>query len=234
MEKHRIIRYALILFLCLWVGMAAAAPPSSTYTYTEGSTIEPSEVQTNENNIYRYLSTGVDTYVDGSITYGKLAGSIPDSKLNQITTSEKVSGTSLTGLASVSSGAGIIPTVNLEAKAWTDYSTTSTVVGWSGSPTKTIFYKKTGKAVFVSFNFTGTSDSTAISFTLPYASAAGVTFGAKCSFAIDNTSTEMPYARAALEPSASTCNIYTDFVGTSWTASGTKAVNGEFWYEASS
>lgn len=51
----------------------------------------------------------------GAILNADLAGSITDSKLSQITTASKVSGTSITGLASLPSGAGIIPSANLPA-----------------------------------------------------------------------------------------------------------------------
>lgn len=49
----------------------------------------------------------------GSVSNADLAGSIADSKLNQITTDSKVHGSSITGLASLSSGAGIVPVENL-------------------------------------------------------------------------------------------------------------------------
>ncbi len=49
----------------------------------------------------------------GSVTNAMLAGSIADSKLNQITTASKVSGAAITLLTSVPSGAGILPIANL-------------------------------------------------------------------------------------------------------------------------
>jgi len=50
---------------------------------------------------------------------------------------------------------------------WTDYSATSTVVGWADGLTKTIYYKLTGKTCIVRFYITGISNSTTTSFTLP-------------------------------------------------------------------
>ena len=47
------------------------------------------------------------------ITSGMLAGSIPDSKFNQIATASKVSGAALTSLSSIPVGAGQIPTANM-------------------------------------------------------------------------------------------------------------------------
>jgi hypothetical protein len=49
----------------------------------------------------------------GSILNADLAGSIADSKLSQITTASKVSGTAITGLASLPSAAGVVPIANL-------------------------------------------------------------------------------------------------------------------------
>lgn len=49
----------------------------------------------------------------GAILNADLAGSISDTKLSQITTASKVSGTAITGLASLPAGAGVIPTANL-------------------------------------------------------------------------------------------------------------------------
>ena len=44
------------------------AAPSRTHTYTTGEIIESSKVTTNEDNIYSYLQSGVDTYAAGSVT----------------------------------------------------------------------------------------------------------------------------------------------------------------------
>lgn len=55
--------------------------------------------------------------LNNSITNADLAGSIADSKLNQITTASKVHGSSLTGLASIPAGAGVIPSANIPTQA---------------------------------------------------------------------------------------------------------------------
>jgi len=49
----------------------------------------------------------------GEILNADLAGSIADSKLNQIATASKVSGAALTSLANIPAGAGVIPSANL-------------------------------------------------------------------------------------------------------------------------
>src|SRR3990167_4035182 len=57
----------LILSLILIPQICLYAPPTRTYTYTTGNVIDPSQNTTNEDNIFNYLTTGVDTYADGTI-----------------------------------------------------------------------------------------------------------------------------------------------------------------------
>lgn len=60
----------------------------------------------------------------------KVTGALPDSNLAQITTASKVHGTSITGLASLPSGAGVIPVANLPTLgAMSLVSTTSFAAG---------------------------------------------------------------------------------------------------------
>lgn len=75
------------------------AAPSRTYTYSAGNVISPDEVTTNEDNVYTYLQTGVDTYKDLSIETADLAGSaVTNAKIgaNAVTT-DKVSDGTLVG-----------------------------------------------------------------------------------------------------------------------------------------
>ena len=59
----------LILILALFL---TAGAPSSTYRYVDGDTISADEVQTETDNIYRYLQAGVDTLADNSVTSAKI------------------------------------------------------------------------------------------------------------------------------------------------------------------
>ncbi len=45
-----------------------ASPPARSFTYSSGSVISPSEVTQNEDNIFNYLSTGVDTIAPSVVT----------------------------------------------------------------------------------------------------------------------------------------------------------------------
>ncbi|MFA5133097.1 MAG: hypothetical protein WC444_07260 [Candidatus Paceibacterota bacterium] len=65
----------------------------------------------NKTDFYSLIDNGtVTSIVNADIANG---AAITDAKLAQITTASKVSGTSLTGLASVPSAAGVLPTENL-------------------------------------------------------------------------------------------------------------------------
>jgi len=63
-------------------------------------------------------STGIaDTHLSAT-------AAIADGKLAQITTASKVHGSSLTGLASIPAGAGVIPVANVPGKDWKNGTTT--------------------------------------------------------------------------------------------------------------
>ena len=112
--------------------------------------------------------------------------------------------------------------------AWTDYSGTSTIVGWASYTVKQIFYKKIGKLVFVQYYLAGTSDDTVSTFTVPYAGTATMFVYAN-SLATDNgTNADTAYI---LLPSTSTVAGYPDKDGGAWTNTGDKKLWGQFWYE---
>lgn len=82
---------------------------SSPITFSAGGTITASDHNTNYGNIYTEFNGNID-----NANIKALAG-IVDTKLAQITTAAKVSGTAITGLASLPSAAGVIPAVNLSS-----------------------------------------------------------------------------------------------------------------------
>jgi len=120
---------------------------------------------------------------------------------------------------------------DLYSVAWTDYSATSTITGWSGFTVKIIRYKKIGKLMWVAFQIAGPSDAATVSFTLPYTAAASGLFEFPI-LVVDNGVTAATPGRGLLLVGASTVNCYKDYTGAAWTASGTKQARGEFWYEA--
>ena len=115
---------------------------------------------------------------------------------------------------------------------WTDYGGTSTIVGWSSFTTQKIFYTRVGKLIFVAFDLNGTSNATTVSFTLPYARPAdSFTIDAHIRRA-DNGTTATGELNMASGSDTVVCLATIGGSGTSWTASGTKRVIGEFFYVA--
>ena len=102
---------------------------SIPYTFSAGAVIVASQHNACFSTIYSEFNGSItDANISGSaaIAYSKLnlTGNIingdlsaslnlPDSKLAQITTASKVHGSSITGLASLPAGAGIVPVANL-------------------------------------------------------------------------------------------------------------------------
>ncbi len=112
----------------------------------------------------------------------------------------------------------------------TDYSGTSTIVGWSGYTTKEIWYSKVGKKVFVWFDITGTSDATTASFTLPYSNNADVLLSSFMA-AQDNGSWVSSWCSIATSAAVVICYPSVGGASSGWTNSGTKTVRGHFVFE---
>ena len=112
----------------------------------------------------------------------------------------------------------------------TDYSSTSTIVGFSSLTVNNILYKKIGKTIFVYFTISGVSNSSSFSFTLPYV----VNSSVKWTFApilnvMDNSNFQTLPCHLFIDTSSSTVLLYTN--SGSWTASNTKQACGSFFYE---
>jgi hypothetical protein len=147
------------------------------------------------------------------------------SDLGDLTTK---SHTSLTDIGNNSHAA--IDSFIAAAYAWNSYGATSTVTGWSSFWYKDIYYKKIGSLVYVTFYIHGVSNSTAASFTLPFASNAPTYIHALIR-AADNYNWQTA-GLLSLAQGASTVNFYKDAAETAWTASGNKTIAGQFFYEA--
>lgn len=118
---------------------------------------------------------------------------------------------------------------NIYSNAWTDYSASSTIIGWSSFITKSIYYKKIGGTVFVNYFLYGTSNSGTSSFTLPFQNNSGVAACGSVPFAYDNGS---PVACGIMEldNGTSLAQLYKSAF-TNWVNSGTKIAGGQFFYE---
>ena len=114
---------------------------------------------------------------------------------------------------------------------WTNYTATSTITGWSGTPTAKIYYKKIGNLMLVMFRISGTSDSVDTSFTVPYAANnVGTLDQLNPCFATDDGTPTIGYGQI---PDNTSAIIFAQTpAGTGgWTASGTKNIIGQLWYE---
>ena len=113
---------------------------------------------------------------------------------------------------------------------WTEYSATSTIVGWTSYTIRYIRYKKIGKLVFVSFYITGTSDDVTTTFTLKYANTTNPPTFAVCRSS-DNGGIYVT-GGLTIPVSSNMVTVYSTIAGGAWTASGGKSIWGQFWYES--
>lgn len=122
---------------------------------------------------------------------------------------------------------------------WTDYAASASIVGWSSftAGRKFVFCKKVGKLVFVNFHLEGTSNATTASFVIPYIPYPGTgsypNVQGCLGFAYDNgAAVGTPGIYSLLPGSGGQVNCYLNQTGAGWTASGTKIVNGNFWFQS--
>ena len=117
---------------------------------------------------------------------------------------------------------------------WIDFSEQSTIVGWSSFTTKRIRYKVVGNIVYVTIELSGTSNSTSTTFTLPYIPKS--TNQAIAALTLDNgvgtitgrfIITASDITVVCGRPTSASSIVPTQ----TWTASGTKTISGQFFYE---
>jgi hypothetical protein len=117
---------------------------------------------------------------------------------------------------------------------WVDWSASS-LVGWSSTTVKNIYYRQVGKTVHVAFNISGTSNSTTTTIQIPVTPSTHLTYYENAlSLAVDNTST-IDTGRISIDNSGGAAAVITLFknaTGGAFTASGTKSVRGQITYEA--
>jgi hypothetical protein len=111
--------------------------------------------------------------------------------------------------------------------AWTDYSGTSTIVGWASYTTKKIFYKRLGHTLYVQFDIDGTSggaNGLIATITLPNTSQNHIT---TCNviYGVDNGGSVD--AKAENAQNTNVLQFFPNRWGGNWTASGRKWVRGQ-------
>jgi len=112
---------------------------------------------------------------------------------------------------------------------WTDYSATSTIVGWSSFTTKKIYYARIGNLVFVGIDLAGTSNFIHTTFTTPY-NAYGSGLVTRFIYRARDNSGSYVIAFGAVTISSDIVNLYPDLSGGNWINNGTKECAGQFWY----
>lgn len=113
--------------------------------------------------------------------------------------------------------------------SWASWYTSMTYSGWSAKPTGSIYYKKVGKLVFVSFSLTGTSNATTHYITLP--SNADTSMNFNYSIHINNNGTWITGLGQIGTASSGRLYLYADGAPTTLSASGTVAFYGTIIYE---
>lgn len=121
----------------------------------------------------------------------------------------------------------VITEINLlDPTDWVDYSATSTIVGWSSFTFKNIRYRIIGKQVFVRYHLEGTSNSISTTFTVPFNN-----------ISMQNMANAYAGNNGALVNGALLINIGSNICqgvqngNTNWTATGSKWIQGQFFYE---
>lgn len=108
-----------------------------------------------------------------------------------------------------------------------DYSATSTIVGWSSFTMKLLVVGRVADLAFVTFDLRGTSNSTAVTFTLPWTLTSLSTIST-CK-AINNAG--IPATGMVVSAvSGNTITIYATLGASAWTNTGTKEATGQAFY----
>ena len=186
------------------------------------------------NHIYQggirvFTCTGVE-FIGGIIDVGKITvNTTTGTKFNHVnfdnayTNTVTVTGTSPEFFRC----SGDVPTTIVNnCGAWVDYSSTSTVVGWSSTSSKVIRYTIVGKTLICEFSINGTSNSASTTFTLPLSNA-NFTSKARGCYAVNNGTVITNGGVAWVNSNQNTVTIYRDWALTAaWTASKTKQIVG--------
>jgi hypothetical protein len=109
---------------------------------------------------------------------------------------------------------------------WIDYSSTSTIVGFSSYVEKVIKYQIIGSTMIVQFHLEGTSNSTSLTFTIPQNSASSPTRQYVATKITNNGTQAAAPGQAIVNNSSNVVTCTRDNQATAWTASGSKRAIG--------
>lgn len=134
--------------------------------------------------------------------------------------------------SAISNATTIQSSGDIYTTAFTDYTSSSTIVGWSGTPSGKVQYKLIGKLCFVKVYINGTSNSTEVYFTLPVVPnviGAGAYEVIGSIFGVDDNVGGV--VSVYYESAHFRCCYGTTLVPTTWTNTGDKAIGGTFVFE---
>lgn len=126
----------------------------------------------------------------------------------------------------IKDNSGVVHGIIHDSAAWTNYGEASTIVGWSAFTVKDIHYKRRGKILEVNYRIQGTSNASAATFTLPFTLDA-LTYSSGA-YVVDNGVAQAYPGWMVSLASSATITVYKDMASAAFTASGTKAIRGQF------
>ena len=143
-------------------------------------------------------------------------------------------GSSDSNINNLTAASALAVTGDLYTVGLTDYTATSTINGWDAYTTKSIFYRKIGKMVFVYYMLIGTASAAypVANFTLPHLLATNCGIYRNYVYNIDNTSYTVGYVRMYTGGPEADVYIYRDVWQSAWNLAVPKASYGCFSYEA--
>jgi len=112
---------------------------------------------------------------------------------------------------------------------------TPTETGWTATPTGVFRFHIKGRVVYFNISTTaGTSDSTTTRLSLPVTSAninAGMLYTGACGLCYDNSAALTTPCRWVITNNSANITFYKDMATATWTASGTKRVSAQGFYQ---
>jgi hypothetical protein len=134
--------------------------------------------------------------------------------------------------ANISGSAAIGLTKLANSVDWTNYASSSTIVGWSSFSYKNIYYKKIEKTVFVMVCLDGTSNDTVATFTLPYSmDSGGSLYMYTTNYAINAGGTAAA-GSMIIYAGENLVHCYPTVQPTVWSNINEKIVAGQFFYQS--
>jgi len=116
--------------------------------------------------------------------------------------------------------------------AYADWSSSSTILGWSSltAGRRQLYYKKMGTIVSVCCHLEGTSNATTVTFTVPYnfITTDYMSFMSQSVWCYDNGSADSGPGYVEIDSNTNICEVYRG--SGAWTASGTKIIRVSFTY----